>query len=195
VLDGALRQAGILRMQSIEELIATLIGFQFMPLPRGERLAFITYSGAQAIMSIDAATVEGLSAARFSKQTQESLARVIATPSKAQNPVDIFPDMMVHGFEKTSTEILQALLEDKGVNGIVFISFALLGADIYLPLVEVIKKRPTKPIFFSLLGTREDVDACRVLLEENRVPFYPFPETAIRVFAHMLRYARILGGL
>jgi acyl-CoA synthetase (NDP forming) len=194
VLDGALRQAGILRMRSIEELIATLIGFQFMPLPSGERLAFITYSGAQAIMSIDAATVEGLSAAHFSTQTQESLARVIATPSKAQNPVDIFPDMMVHGFEKTSTEILEALLEDKGVNGIVFISFALLGADIYLPLMEVIKKRPTKPIFFSLLGTREDVDACRVLLEKNRIPFYPFPETAIRVFAHMLRYARILGG-
>jgi acyl-CoA synthetase (NDP forming) len=189
VLDGALRQAGVLRVRNIEELIGTLIGFQSMPLPRGERLAFVTYSGAQAIMSIDAATDEGLGLARFSKQTQERLAKVIATPSKAHNPVDIFPDMMTHGFEKTSTEVLRALLEDDGVHGVLFISFALFGADIYRPLLEVIQEGLTKPLFFSLLGAKEDIGVCQALLETHRIPFYPFPEMAIRVFSHMRQYA------
>ena len=51
----------------------------------------------------------------------------------------MFPDMMVHGFEKTAKEILNALLEDDGVHGILFISFALFGPDPYRPLVEMIR--------------------------------------------------------
>ena len=190
VLDGALRQAGVLRMGNIDELIGTLMGFQFMPLPRGDRIAFVTYSGAQAIMSIDFAIDRGLGLAHFSKETQKSLARVIATPSKAQNPVDLFPDIMVHGFEKTTTEILRALLEDDGVHGIVFISFATFGTDPYRPLVDVVKKHPVKPVPFSVLGDKDELEACRDFLEEHQIPSYLFPEMAVRVFAHMRRYAR-----
>ena len=190
VLDGALRQAGVLRMGNIDELIGTLMGFQFMPLPRGDQIAFVTYSGAQAIMSIDAAIDSGLGLAHFSKETQKRLARVIATPSKAQNPVDIFPDMMVHGFEKTATEILCALLEDDGVHGIVFISFATFGTDPYRPLVDVVKKHPVKPVFFSVLGDKDELESCREFLEKHQIPSYLFPEMAVRVFAHMLQYAR-----
>jgi len=159
-------------------------------LPRGDRIALVTYSGGQAIMSIDTAMDEGLSLARFSNKTQERIARVISSSSKAQNPVDIFPDMMVHGFEKTSTEIVKALLDDHGVHGIIFISFALFGLDPYRPLVEAVKENPNKPVFFSLLGAREEVEACGNFLEQNRIPFYLFPEMGVRVFAHMWRYAR-----
>ncbi len=194
VLDGALHQTGVLRMGSIEELIATLIGFQCTPLPPGNRIALVTYSGAQAIMSIDAATEGGLSLADFSEETQARLAGVIATPSKRGNPVDIFPDMMAHGFEKTASEILGALLEDEGVHGIFFISFATPEIEPYRPLVEVIQERPTKPVFFSLLGVREDVETCRAFLEENRIPFYLFPEMAVQVFRHMWRYAQTING-
>jgi acyl-CoA synthetase (NDP forming) len=194
VLNGALRQAGVLRMADMDELVSTIMGFQCMPLPKGERLAFVTYSGAQAIMSMDVAADEGLQVARLSKEAQKRIASVIAMPNKAQNPVDVFPDMMAYGFEKTATEILHALLDDDGVHGIVFISFATYGPDPYRPLVEVIRNRLTKPIFFALLGDKNKVAACRELMEQNGIPFYMFPEMAIRVFAHMWRYARTLKG-
>jgi acyl-CoA synthetase (NDP forming) len=193
VLEGALRQAGVLSMESMDELIRTLIGFQGMPLPKGDRLALVTYSGAQAIMSIDRAAVEGLGLARFTDKTRERLAGVIATPSKARNPIDIYPDMMSHGFERTSTEILTGLLDDEGVHGILFISFALFGPGPYRPLVELLRRRRNKPVFFSLLGSADDLEACRRFLSEYRIPFYLFPEMAVRVFSHMLRYARIVG--
>ena len=193
VLEGALRQAGVLRMEGIDELIGTMMGFHCMPLPRGDRIALVTYSGGQAIMSLDAAVEVGLKPARFSAQTQERLAGVISTPSKARNPIDIFPDMMVHGFEKTTTEILHALMEDDGVHGIVFISFAGFGVDPYRPLVEAIQKRLNKPVFFSLLGTKEDMEDSQTFLEQHRIPYCRFPEMAIRVLAHMLRYARTVG--
>ncbi len=192
VLDGALRQAGVLRMREIDELIGTLKGFQFMPLPRGNQLAFVTYSGAQAVMSIDVATDSGLALAHFSKATRRMLSKVISTPSKAQNPVDLFPDILTHGFEKTATEILSALLADDGIHGIIFISFATFEADPYIPLVQLIEQRLTKPVFFSLLGEREKLEDCRTFLERHRIPAYLFPETAVRVFAHMHEYAEKL---
>jgi acyl-CoA synthetase (NDP forming) len=193
VLNGALRQAGVLRMANIDEMVATLIGFQGMPLPRGDRLALVTYSGAQAIMSIDVATEEGLGLARFTEKTRQRLAGVIATPSKAKNPIDIYPDMMAYGFEKTCTEILGALIEDEGVHGILFIAFAISGAAPFRPLVDVIEARRSKPVFFSLLGTAPDLEASRTFLRQHGIPFYLFPETAVHVFSHMLRYARLVG--
>jgi acyl-CoA synthetase (NDP forming) len=194
VLEGALHQAGVLRMRGIEDLMAAIIGFRCMPLPRGERIALVTYSGAQAIMSIDAGLEEGLGLARFTKKTQERLARVIATPSKMRNPIDIYPDMMAHGFEKTTIEIMRGLLEDDGVHGVVFISFAMFGPDMYRPLVSVVEENRNKPVFFCLLGPAEDVVATKAFLEAHRIPFYLFPETAVRVFANMWRYARIAGA-
>lgn len=192
VLNGALRQAGVLRMTDMDELVNTIMGFQCMPLPKGERLGFVTFSGAQAIMSMDAAADEGLQVARFSEEAQQRIARVIAMPNKAQNPVDVFPDMMTHGFEKTAKEILHALLEDDGVDGIIFISFAIYGPDPYRPLVEVIRNRLSKPIYFALLGDKEKLAACREFMEQNGIPSYNFPEVAVRVFAHMWRHARTL---
>jgi acyl-CoA synthetase (NDP forming) len=51
VLDGVLRQTGVLRLKTIDEMLALFMGFQWAPLSRGSRIALVTFSGAQAIMS------------------------------------------------------------------------------------------------------------------------------------------------
>ena len=191
VFEGAVRQAGMIRVFSLDEFIRVLRGFLKMPLPSGGRLALVTYSGAQAIMSIDATVDLGLQVACLEESTREKIGRVIATASKTQNPVDIFPDWLASGFEKTTTEILKAFLEDKGVDGIICISFAISGPEIYKPMVELLKGERTKPVFFSLLGAKKDIDVCQSLLEENRIPCFDFPEMAVRVFAQMRKYAEI----
>lgn len=193
VFEGAVRQAGVVRIYSIDEFVRTLRGFLKMPLPRGGRLALMTYSGAQAIMSIDAAVEEGLEVARFQEETKKRISRVIATPSKAGNPIDLFPDMLAHGFEKTSLEVLHALLDDSGVDGIIFISFANFGEQPYRPIVEGLKGRVNKPIFFSLLGTKKDIEATVAFLEEQGYPCFDFPEMAVRVFARMWQYNKTVS--
>jgi acetyltransferase len=190
VFDGAIRQAGVLRLTGVDDFVRALKGFLHMPLPRGERLAFVTYSGAQAIMSIDTTVEQGLRVAHLNESTREKISRVIATDSKTKNPVDLFPDWMAHGFEKTTTEILKALLEDDGVDGIIFISFADARAEIYRPMAELLRGHRAKPVFFSLLGAKKDIEICQNLLEEYQLPCYDFPEYAVRVFAQMWKYAQ-----
>lgn len=190
VLDGALRQAGVLRVRGVAELMATIMGFQWAPLPRGNRIALVTFSGAQAIMSVDQAVDEGLSLARFGPETQDRLSTVISTSPKRRNPIDTYPDMNVHGFEKTSTEIVSALLDDDGVDGIFFITFAGWGADMMDPLVDLVTEKADKPFFVSLLGDAESIVRSRGYLMERQIPIFDFPETGVRVFSRMWRYAR-----
>lgn len=190
VLNGALRQTGILHIDGIEEMISSLMGFEWMPLPKGNNIALVTFSGAQAIMSVDAAIKNNVSVATFSDKTTKALSKVIATPSKMQNPVDIFPDMMVHGFDKISTEILKALFNDNGVHGIVFISFAVSGDEPFHLLSTFINENPSKPVFVSLLGAKEDTRSAGDYLLKQKIPCVTYPEIAIQAFSHMWNYAK-----
>jgi acyl-CoA synthetase (NDP forming) len=84
------------------------------------------------------------------------------------------------------------LLKDDGVHGIFVISFTVYGPEPYEPMVEIIKEHLTKPVFFSLFGAKQDVTACQEFLEQRGIPFYLSPETGVRVFARMRRYARTI---
>jgi len=191
VFDGVVRQAGGIRLKSIDEFVRMLKGFVGMPLPGGDRLAYVTYSGAQAIMSIDVTMEEGLSVAQLGQNAKERIGRVIAMPSKMKNPIDIFPDWVAHGYEKTTTEIVKALMDDDSVDGVVFISFADQDPEAHRPLIEVVGANRRKPFFVSLLGDADDKQAAERLLEEGGIPCYEAPEQAVSVFARMRQYARI----
>jgi len=191
VFDGVVRQAGAIRLYAIDEFVRTIKGFLNAPLPRGDRLAYVTYSGAQAIMSIDATMEQGLKVAELSADTQARIGKVIATNSKTKNPVDIFPDWMTFGYEKTTSEVLKALLDDDGVDGIVFISFGDKNPSVYQPMIDIIKADRRKPVFVSLLGDKDDKEACERFLDAGGVPCYDFPEQAVHVFARMRQYVRV----
>ena len=190
VLDGVLRQTGVLRANRIDEMLSMIMGFQWAPLPHGNRIALVTFSGAQAIMSIDRASEAGLELACFSPDTMERLETVISTEAKRKNPIDTYPDMNVHGFEKTSLTIMEALFDDPGVHGIFFISFASYGTESLRPLAKMIRERANKPVFVSLLGDPEDQALRRSFLMEQEIPIFDYPETGIDVFAQMWRYAK-----
>lgn len=194
VLDGILRQAGVLRAGKIDEMLAMIMGFQWAPLPRGNRIALVTFSGAQAIMSIDRAADQGLALARFQPDTLDRLAAVISTAPKRKNPVDTYPDMNIHGFEKTSIAILEALFDDDGVDGIFLISFAAYGTGPLEPLARTIREKANKPVFLSLLGDPAQEALCRAFLMERQIPIYDYPETGIEVFARMWQYAKYISG-
>jgi acyl-CoA synthetase (NDP forming) len=190
VFDGVVRQSSAIRLYAIDEFVRTLKGFLNMPLPGGDRLAYVTYSGAQAIMSIDTTIELGLKVARLAQATQARIARVIATSSKTRNPIDIFPDWLTHGYEKTTSEIIKALLDDDGVDGVVFISFADENPEVYQPMLDIVGADRRKPVFVSLLGDGKDKETCERFLDAGGLPCYDFPEQAVHVFARMRQYAR-----
>ena len=53
------------------------------------------------------------------------------------------------------------------------------------------KQNQSKPVFASLLGSREDVAVTEDFLRKERIPVVSFPEAAIQVFARMWRYVQM----
>ena len=55
VYDAIFAQAGILRVDTVEELFDFAVGFSRQPLPTGNRFAIVTNAGGPGIMATDAA--------------------------------------------------------------------------------------------------------------------------------------------
>ena len=62
VIDAVLRQAGVLRFDSSEELFHVAQLFESQPLPRGRRIAIVSNSASVATLAADACATRGLEA-------------------------------------------------------------------------------------------------------------------------------------
>ena len=80
-VDAMFRQAGIIQVESLEEMfdVAQLLAHQ--PLPRGRRVAIVGNSDALGLLAADAATSVGLSATNRSRSAPTRPPRTSRTPS------------------------------------------------------------------------------------------------------------------
>jgi acyl-CoA synthetase (NDP forming) len=190
ILTGALRQAGVILAEDLNELIGIVKALYFMPLPRGNRMAIITYSGAQAIMTIDACSANGLARASFTAETQRRLSQVIKTSSKAVNPIDLYPAMIDQGYEKMALAILDALFEAHEVDGIIFINSESFSPEESKGVITKIKEGRTKPVYATFMGDRKSIESSRMTYDDHYIPSFAFPEEAVRTMAKLWKYTQ-----
>jgi acyl-CoA synthetase (NDP forming) len=89
VVDAAFRQLGVIRVDSLEELLATA-GYLGHHLEiRGRRIAAITPSGGACDLLADLASEEQLEFPEFSPETLAELGRLLPSFSNPQNPLDV----------------------------------------------------------------------------------------------------------
>ena len=69
VVDALFRQCGVLRVDTIDELLDTTLVLADQPLTAGSRLAIIGNSGGPAIMAVDACAGSGIELAELSSAT------------------------------------------------------------------------------------------------------------------------------
>jgi acyl-CoA synthetase (NDP forming) len=91
ICEGAMRQAGAIRVKTWQELWEVPKTLLLQPLPKGNRFAVITFTGGQGVIAADAAADAGLAVAVFSPETVRDLSRI--SPRLGRNPVDVGPVM------------------------------------------------------------------------------------------------------
>jgi acyl-CoA synthetase (NDP forming) len=97
------------------------------------------------------------------------------------------------GIVNTDTGLTTSYFADQRMLRSGSIGFAMLSEEMFRPMAEVIRENQSKPVFVSLLGSREDLAATEDFLRKERIPVVPFPETAIQVFARTWRYVQMNG--
>jgi len=110
--DALLRQAGVVRAATLEEMFNLTLAFSRAPLPRGPRVAVVTNAGGPAIAATDALATRSLAVATLSAATQEMLRGFLPAEAAVGNPVDMLPSATPDNFRRA----LELVTADDGVD-------------------------------------------------------------------------------
>jgi 4-hydroxybutyrate---CoA ligase (ADP-forming) len=188
VYDAALRQAGAIRVDTMEELFDYAAAFSKQPIPSKGDLVIVSNAGGPAIISTDACEKFGIKMADIS-DIRPKIDAVIPPWGSSRNPVDIVGDADHERFKN----VLDVVLAHPNVGSVVTMCTPSATLD-YDKLAEVIvatSKKYGKTMLASLMGQDEGLRNKEILADGN-IPYYNYAEEAIRSLKAMLRFAEWL---
>jgi acetyltransferase len=115
VYDAVFKQTGVIRTDEVEELFDVALALLRAPLPRGNRVAILTFGGGFGCVASDACERLGLNVAPLSPQTIERLNEILPERWPHSNPVDTV------GFGNVTFPCLWPLMEDDNIDALLVI--------------------------------------------------------------------------
>jgi acetyltransferase len=117
--DSAFRKAGVLRVDTPEDMLDVATGFVSQPCPRGRNVAIITPGGSYGVLSADACATRNLNVVPLSDETIAEFDRIFPPRWSRGNPVDPAGDRNFIAYMK-APELLLKLPE---VHALIFMGF------------------------------------------------------------------------
>lgn len=196
--DAALKSAGAIRVNDLEEFFDTVRMFSMAPLMQNNKIAIATFSGAAGILAMDAMRDTGLEIGALSDDTTAKLLKLAPAWLKVGNPVDYWPIMMGHPDRgRAMAEVMDILLSDGEAGGVIFTQSAFTpktGEMMRLFLNYLAEKHPGKPFMSAISGTHNG-DCINGLQQDGKHPAFHTPERAARAFSHLWQYSSLRRGL
>ncbi len=189
--DAAARQAGALRVDTVEELFDIARALASQPLPRGRRLIVVTNGGGLGIVAADAARAAGLTMEAPSEPLRQRLAAGLPAAAGLGNPVDLVGDAdarryghALHTLGSDSADAMLVLLTPQAATDAASIARTIAGVTRGWPI----------PVVAAFVGGARVAPGVRAL-EEAGIPCYAFPEPAVKTLAGMARLAERRGAV
>ena len=197
IFEAACSQGGVLRLRDFNALFELPKIFAMQPLPRGNRLGIISYTGGVGVLATDEGTKYGLAVTRLRPKTSEVLNRLF--PGLGVMPVDIGPMApVVKDFLSFYPKILKWVMADENVDALFNVLWADstgMNIESYIKAYEDVKDRYQKPLVSWVYGPDSGlVRDTAERLENLGFPVFSHPERAIKAMGLALQYARIRGG-
>ncbi|MEM4274260.1 MAG: acetate--CoA ligase family protein [Candidatus Nitrosocaldaceae archaeon] len=183
--NAIFEDAKVLRVDTLEELFDAAIAFASQPLPE-EGCAILSNAGGAAVIAADSSHDYNISLAKFDKDTLNKLRSFLPKIASISNPLDITGSADHLAYDKA----LATILNDNNVKSciVMAIPHALLDTTLVAKSIIRVSKEFKKTILACILS---NTDIESKLLEENGIPCYKFPESAVKVLSSMLRYSSI----
>jgi acetyltransferase len=184
VFDAAIARAGMLRVDTLQELFLaaeTLSRFRDGPT---EQLVVLTNGGGAGVMAADAAAAADVPLAVLTDDVKAKLDSVLPANWSHANPVDIIGDAPTARY----VDALEALAHDP-LSAVLFIhapTAIVPSADIAQALLPPVAAMPQR-VLGCWLGDQAVAQA-RQTFRAAGVPDYATPEEAVRAFALLRAY-------
>ena len=192
VYDAAFKRAGIVRVDTIEELFDCAELMAKQPRPRGSRLAILTNGGGPGVMATDTLARHGQEPAPLDPETLQAFDAFLPDFWSRGNPIDILGDASAERFDRALT----ICFNSKNLDGVLVILAPQALTDplsVAETLAAAIQERRF-PVFACWMGGKRIATAVDVLNAAG-IPTYDTPERAVRAFLYMVEYARNLEML
>ncbi|MFQ5943301.1 MAG: acetate--CoA ligase family protein [Anaerolineales bacterium] len=185
--SAAFRQAGVIRADTLEELLDYALAFGYLPPLKGDRIAIITNAGGPGILATDAIERNGLKLARFEPDRLHKLERFLPDAASAANPVDLLGDAREDRYKFA----LKQIRGDPNVDAILVLVTpqAMTHAERTAEVIVKAAKKSPVPVLACLMGQASLGDGPEIL-NSNNVPRFPFPERAARALYAMNSYRK-----
>ncbi|GFO97911.1 acetyl-coa synthetase (ADP-forming), alpha subunit [groundwater metagenome] len=194
VYSAAFRQAGILRVDEIDDLFDAALAFSCQPLPLGNNVAILSNGGGASIVAADECERQGLNIVDLTEKTREQIRGIIPDFASNANPIDTAGTVSF----KIYNDSIQALHDDPNVDAIVVIYVHTMMSNAMPPAEAVVemkhkcvKEKSNKPIIACWMGgagTEEGVE----LLKSGCIPNYPVPERAVKALSCLIKHREFL---
>jgi acetate---CoA ligase (ADP-forming) len=188
-VDALFHQAGVLRVDTLEELLDVTSLLATQPLPRGRRVAVLTNAGGLGILCADACESAGLTLPPLAESTVDELRAVLPEEASISNPVD----MLGSAVGTTYEQVLPALLRDSLVDSVIvlFVPPVVAGADEVAAAIGRAVERAgvsDKPVLACVISSGGVPEP----LLSAPVAAFSFPESAARALGRTAERAEWL---
>lgn len=198
LLNAVIKQTGLIRVDSLTEFLEVSHAFSITPiLPQGPRLAILTYSGCLGVLASDTVLKSGLQLATFTPSTSEKVRTVVFDRRFGANPIDTYPATLKSGTEQVFTTCLDAVLDDPNTDGVIMTVWAddeptewAFTPKLYDIILQ--HQNQGKITILAVLGEKEGAERERKFFEDNGIITSIFTDAAVRIYAHLYRYAQFL---
>ncbi|HEY7712357.1 MAG TPA: acetate--CoA ligase family protein [Candidatus Entotheonella sp.] len=198
IYDAALKQSGVIRAMSLNDMLEFARGLQILPTPKGENIVIITGAGGSGVLLSDACVDNHLQLMRMPPDLDAAFKEYIPPFGASGNPVDITGGEPPTTYQNT----IKLGLEDDRVHALILgywhtiITPPMVFAKLLSEVVgEARQNGIDKPVVCSLVGDVEVEEACRYLME-HQILAYPYTtEKPVAVLGAKYRWARAAGLL
>jgi acetyl coenzyme A synthetase (ADP forming)-like protein len=194
IFDAVCKQTGVIRVNGdLEELLDITKAFALQPLPKGNKVAIITVSGAGGVMAADECAKHGLELATLSDETLSQIRSRMPPWAVVNNPVDVEPLFEVVGPEESIRIALAAAEEDSNVDSVLVLFVAVPRLIPIFNAKNIIIHRIDKPLeqktmLTQFIGFKETVELWTTQLEEENIPVYSSIERCVKALGHLWKY-------
>jgi 3-hydroxypropionyl-CoA synthetase (ADP-forming) len=191
VVKGALDQAGIIGVDSYEELTAALKALNWQPVPKGSRVAMVTNGAGPIIAAIDSFERLGLQVAELSEQTKKAFKEHYPPTYVIGNPCDITGSANADDYRFA----IQAFMDDPNVD-IIMPWFVFQDDPLEETIVNVLasfQKQKKKPVLVGAMGGPFTKNISK-RIEDANVPVYHSVVEWATAAGAMAKWAKVSGA-
>jgi acyl-CoA synthetase (NDP forming) len=192
--DRLFERAGVLRVQTLQELLDSSLALALMPPAKGPNLAVVTNGGGSGLLAADECERRGAPLKTLSSISGNLDARIAACIprfSSHLNPIDLG----AAASPALYSDVTSRLLRDKSIDG-VLVSICPTSItripDIAQELIDASRRAGDcrKPLIGQLQGGA-DCNAAIHHLRAHGIPAYATPESAVAAFAALRAYSTL----